>query len=272
MLKEFLKGSSGRVTLEQSRSGQLDFEELKRLPGNVRNWLMQRLARDNDARDRNNLALMVERSHRAHLERQLVTTQVALAKACTELIETKQQAQHFRFQSLHDSLTTLSNSTAIHQCLEAFLKEYGAAEGKLAVLFIDIDNFKAVNDLHGHWVGDEVLQIVSARINHAIRAEDRIGRLGGDEFLCLIANAGSRDNTAKIAVQIFDAVREPIQIGSLQMVVFASIGIAFSPGNAVNAEGLIKQADSAMYRAKRLKTAYEFFDPRSDVDRGLKAN
>jgi GGDEF domain-containing protein len=171
MLKEFSKESSGQLSLEQSRSGSLDFSDLRRMLGNFRNWLMQRLARDNDARDRNNLALMVERSHRAHLERQLVTTQVALAKACTELIETKQQAQHFRFQSLHDSLTTLPNSISIHQCLQAFLREYGAAEGKLAVLFIDIDNFKAVNDLHGHWVGDEVLQIVSARINHAIRAE-----------------------------------------------------------------------------------------------------
>ncbi len=268
MLKEFFKGSSCHLTLEPPRPESLDFSELKKLPGNIGNWMLRRFTQDQDSRNRDSLALIVERSQRAHLERQLVTTQVALAKACTDLIETKQQAQYFRFQSLHDSLTTLPNSLSIHECLEVFLKDYGETKSKFAVLFIDIDHFKAINDLYGHWVGDEVLQIVSARIKHAVRAEDRVGRLGGDEFLCLIANATSRENTTKVAQQIFDAVRAPIQVGSLQMLVFASIGIAFSLENAAGAEELIQQADSAMYRAKRLKTAYEFFDPLLDVEHG----
>ncbi len=270
MLKEFFTGYSGSLTRDHPRPGVLAFSESKKLIGSIKTWLTQSSGQDLESGNSNTLALMVESSHRAHLERQLVTTQMALAKACADLIETKKQAQHFRFQSLHDSLTTLPNSLSIHEYLETFLKDYGVTESRLAVLFIDIDDFKSINDLHGHWVGDEVLQIVSARINHAIRAEDKVGRLGGDEFLCLIANASSRENVAKIAVQIFDAVREPIQVGSLKMVVFASIGIAFNPDDSVDAEGFIKRADSAMYRAKRLRTAYEFFDPQLDVDRGLK--
>lgn len=270
MLKEFFKGSTGRITFEHPTSESLEFSDWKKLQSKFRDWLMRGFHLESDSSDRHSLALMVERSHRAHLERQLVETRITLAKACADLIETKLQAQHFRTQSLHDSLTALPNSRSIHECLEGFLEDYGVTKSKLAVLFIDIDDFKAINDLHGHWVGDEVLQIVSARIHHAIRAEDKVGRLGGDEFLCLIANATTRANISKIAIQIFDAVREPIQVGSLQMVVFASIGISFNPDHAVGAEGLIKQADSAMYRAKRLRTAYEFFDPQLDVDRGLK--
>jgi diguanylate cyclase len=266
MLKDFFKGNSSRFTLEHLSPAQFDFTDLKRLSGNIRNWLWQRPVDDGRSQDEHQYALMIERTHRLCLERQLVTTQVALAKACTDLIETRRQAQHFRFQSLHDNLTTLPNSLSIHDLLESFLKDYGGSESRLAVLFIDIDDFKVINDRHGHGVGDSVLQIVSARIRHAVRAEDRVGRLGGDEFLCLIANASSKENIGKIATLIFDAVREPIQIGPTQLVVLASIGIAFSCANAANAEILIRQADSAMYRAKRAKTAHEIFDPLLDAE------
>jgi diguanylate cyclase (GGDEF)-like protein len=269
MIKVFFKESSRRFAFEPSRAGRFDFSKLERLPQKFKTWVSQRFPTYPVPPERNDLSHVAEDMHRALLERQLVTTQVALAKACSDLVEARQQAQHFRFQSLHDSLTALPNSVSIHKCLENSLKEYAPIKAKLAVMFIDIDNFKEINDQHGHLVGDEVLQIVSARISHAVRSEDRVGRLGGDEFLCLIGNDNSQENAGKIAVQIRDAVRDPIQIGTIRLVIQVSIGIAFSPGDALLADDLIGRADAAMYRAKRLKIGYAFFDYQSDANHGL---
>jgi diguanylate cyclase len=255
MLKEFFKGSSN----------ESDFVSFKKSSLNFFGRFSQRLSRLLGWQDESGILLIRERSQRVKLEQQLAISTMALARACAELIETKQQVQHFRFQSLHDSLTTLPNSLSIRECLEAFLRESGGTQSKLAVLFMDIDKFKLVNDLHGHLVGDEILQIVSARMKHAVRMDDRVGRLGGDEFLCLIANASSPEGATKVAMQILDAVRAPIQIGDLRIVVHTSIGIAFCPTNASTADELIRRADRAMYRAKRSGTGYEFFSPSLDA-------
>jgi diguanylate cyclase len=251
MLKDFFKGSSDWS----------EFVNFKISSSSFLNRLNQRLTRLLGSPGESRTNLVRQLSRRSSLKQQLAASNKALVRVCAELIETKQQVQHFRFQSLHDSLTTLPNSLSIRECLDAFLRESGATKSKLAVLFMDIDNFKAVNDAHGHLVGDEILQIVSARMKHAVRVDDRVGRLGGDEFLCLIANASSRDNVTKIAIQILDAVRAPIQIGDLKVVVHTSVGIAFCPANSSTADELIQQADKAMYSAKRLKTGYAFFSP-----------
>jgi diguanylate cyclase len=272
MLKEFYNKRVGHFSIVRSSPERFDFEILKKITKPIRGWLTHTFSINGSSSDPRTFSLMVERIHRALLERQLVITQVALAKACTDLVESKEQAQHFRFQSLHDSLTTLPNSLSIHECLEESLRDLSEKMASLAILFIDIDDFKSINDRHGHLVGDEVLQIVSARIQHAVRTDDRVGRLGGDEFLCLIGNESSRDNVSKIAIQILEAVREPIQIGLLKIIVQSSIGIAFSPLDASASDDLIKRADSAMYRTKRLKTGYQFFDPSLDIDHGLNTN
>jgi diguanylate cyclase len=205
------------------------------------------------------------REHVSLLEDQLLLTQAALAIAERDLLNSRRQTQHFRSQSLHDSLTKLPNRLSIQGYLDVFLKDYAKTDFKLAVLFIDIDKFKIVNDVHGHPMGDEVLQIISARIRGSIRSNDRLGRLGGDEFVCLIANARSRENVARVAVQICNVVRKPIQIGDVQLVVGASVGIAFSPEHGIDSESLIKNADIAMYRAKRSGDTFSIFDPSLDA-------
>ncbi len=260
MTKQLIRADARRLQFSPSLTERFKFSTIKKLPSNLLDVLQKNLVGSNNFIGNQASSLLAERSHRARLEHQLAITQVAFAKACSDLVEARQQAQHFRFQSLHDSLTALPNSLSIHECLEAFLKDYASTDYKLAVLFIDIDNFKLVNDVHGHAVGDQVLQIVSARVLHAVRGEDRVGRLGGDEFLCLIANANSRENTSRIAQQIFDAVLAPIQIGSARLTVHASIGIAFSPDDGIDSNSLIKRADAAMYRAKRSRSVHAFYD------------
>jgi diguanylate cyclase len=265
MTKQLIRTDARLHRFNPSMTERLKFSTIKKLPNSFLDVLQKHLVGSNHLTGSQNSSLLAERSHRVRLEHQLAITQVAFANACSDLAEARHQAQHFRFQSLHDNLTTLPNSLSIHECLEAFLKDYASTDYKLAVLFIDIDNFKLVNDVHGHAVGDRVLQIVSARILHSVRVEDRVGRLGGDEFLCLIAHAKSREDTARIAQQIFDAVLEPIQIGSVRLTVHASIGIAFSPDDGIDSDSLIKRADAAMYRAKRSRSVHAFYDAFVDV-------
>ncbi len=210
-------------------------------------------------------SLKVAREQVSRLEAQLLSTQAALETAEQGLLNARRQTQHFRSQSLHDSLTKLPNRLSIQSYLDAFAKDYAKTDFKLAVLFIDIDKFKMVNDVHGHAIGDEVLQIIAARIRRAIRSHDRLGRLGGDEFICLIANARSRENIARVADEISNVVRKPIQIGDVKLVLGASIGIAISSEHGIDSESLMKKADIAMYRAKRSGDQFSFFDPSIDM-------
>jgi diguanylate cyclase len=228
-------------------------------------WAPQQLMGSNVLFGSKSYSLKVAREQVSRLEAQLLSTQAALALAEQGLLNARRQTQHFRSQSLHDSLTKLPNRLSIQSYLEAFAKDYAKTDFKLAVLFIDIDKFKMVNDVHGHAIGDEVLQIISARIRRAIRSHDRLGRLGGDEFICLIANARSRENIARVADEISNVVRKPIQIGDVKLVLGASIGIAFSPEHGIDSESLMKKADIAMYRAKRSGDQFSFFDPLVDM-------
>jgi diguanylate cyclase len=265
MLKALFKAGSSGHQPSPSLADELLFKRLTRL----RNAFLSRVPRNLIGSDvpfgfKSN-SLKAVREQVCRLEDQLLLTQAALALAERDLLNSRRQTQHFRSQSLHDSLTKLPNRLSIQGYLDVFLKDYAKTDFKLAVLFIDIDKFKIVNDVHGHSMGDEVLQIISARIRGSIRSNDRLGRLGGDEFICLIANARSRENIARVADQICNVVRKPIQIGDVKLVVGASVGIAFSPEHGTDSESLIKNADIAMYRAKRSGDTFSIFDPSIDL-------
>lgn len=242
------------------KDGPIDLSAIRRFSDIVRNTVPKFKGAVSLVTQNTSATLAMTREHLAEAQYRLVATQNALDKANRDLAEVRRQAQRFRFQSLHDSLTSLPNRSSIQECLENFIHDYAQTDTKLAVLFIDIDKFKLVNDIHGHAVGDKVIQIVSARISHAIRGNDRVGRLGGDEFLCLIANAISNENTVQITQKIFEAVRKPIQIGETKLSIKASIGIATYPDNGVDSQSLIKKADAAMYLAKRSGAAFAFYD------------
>ena len=190
--------------------------------------------------------------------------QSALARSQQDLAQAHAARLQASHRALHDGLTTLPNRDCFRQRLELELAQPGCAASGLAVLYLDLDGLKLINDGHGHAVGDELLRIVAARLARSVRAQDMVCRLGGDEFACLLGNVFNRDQLSHLACKLFDAVSAPLKIGDLGLTVRPSIGIAVCPTDGNNSDALLRHADSAMYRAKRQQLGYAFFDASSD--------
>jgi diguanylate cyclase (GGDEF)-like protein len=151
--------------------------------------------------------------------------------------------QHLVRQTLHDQLTDLANRTLFVQRVEETM--YRTADA--AVLFIDLDDFKRVNDTLGHSSGDDVLRVVAARLRRCLRPGDLAARLGGDEFAVIVEGAAARD-AGRVAARILDAIGAPIRTADHDVTISASVGIALGLRGDVAA--VIDAADAAMYRAK----------------------
>jgi diguanylate cyclase len=196
----------------------------------------------------------------SRFELDLAESRMALSLARAELVRTRVAERRERHRAAYDALTRVPNGGYFRAQLEkALLARVGAAS-PLAVLYLDVDHFKEINDTHGHAVGDALLRIVAIRLSRALRARDVVGRLGGDEFGCLLANLPDKRALGQLAAKLFDAVAEPVAIGSLRLSVQVSIGIAVFPADGGSAERLLHCADAAMYRAKRTHTGHRFYD------------
>ena len=150
----------------------------------------------------------------------------------------------------HDALTGLPNRMRFAQKLETAIHEAAASGEGLAVLFVDLDGFKQINDQFGHAVGDRVLATVARRLQAVLPEREMVARLGGDEFIVLIRGAASTDAAPGIAAGIIDSLNEVLLIDGQPMVVGASIGISQYPADGASAEMLLLNADAAMYAAK----------------------
>lgn len=150
-----------------------------------------------------------------------------------------------------DHLTGLANRLYFETELPAAVAHSVATDRPLALLFIDLDNFKTVNDQWGHDAGDEVLQIVAKRMSSQLRQTDKVFRLGGDEFAVLLANLDTPARAEQLAERLIESVRQPMWIKNALMPVGATIGLAFCPHDSNDALTLLKHADQAMYQAKR---------------------
>ena len=213
-------------------------------------------------------SLLHELKKHSQLKLDVVVAQAALARQHVELLGTRAQERRARHLARHDSLTLLPNRFYFSQRLDQALagERGGETAGAncavqpagLAVLFLDLDGFKQVNDTHGHDVGDQVLKIVATRLRQTLRAEDMVGRLGGDEFACVLADFPDRAQIAHQAGKLFDAVGLPMVIGPIELVIWPSIGIAVSPEHGSTAEELLKHADAAMYQTKRTQSGFAF--------------
>jgi diguanylate cyclase (GGDEF)-like protein len=212
------------------------------------------------ALDRLHLSLRHELERRQQLELDLFDAQSALAQARAELVGTQAGEKRARHLALHDDLTSLPNRGHFIERLASALAQAEPQRRPLAVMYIDLDGFKPVNDLHGHDIGDQLLRIIAARLNRTVRAEDMVSRLGGDEFACLLADVPDRETVSRLACKLFDAVAAPVKLGELELAVRPSIGIATCPGDGVDGAQLMKHADAAMYHAKRQRCGYAFFD------------
>jgi two-component system cell cycle response regulator len=162
-------------------------------------------------------------------------------------------------RTLHDSTTGLPNRRLFDDRLTHAIAAAKRHTWMLAVMFIDLDRFKCINDTHGHAVGDGVLKEVAKRLLQHTREEDTVCRNGGDEFLYLLMNPQGAENIERIASALLRSIGQPIDMGDLQPVIEASIGIAIYPGDGTTGEQLIGNADSAMYRAKKSGTGFEHF-------------
>ena len=154
-------------------------------------------------------------------------------------------------QANYDNLTGLPNRTLFNDRLAQALLRSGRNEEKLSVLFLDLDDFKLINDTHGHRVGDLLLIEVSRRMNEIIRAEDTLARMGGDEFTAFMQNIRSDKNAILVARKLLSKLQLPYQIEGKSLFITASIGISLFPDHGCSAEVLLKSADAAMYLAKQ---------------------
>ncbi len=154
-----------------------------------------------------------------------------------------------RYGASHDQLTGLANRQALMEAVEGALDE-DAAPGERALLFLDLDGFKAVNDRFGHLAGDTLLVVAAKRLRGTIRPEDQLARLGGDEFVILLGETSTEADAIAVALRLTDALGSPFNVAGELLTLTASIGIALAmPGEAKAAE-LLHRADIAMYEAK----------------------
>jgi diguanylate cyclase len=194
------------------------------------------------------------------VEQALSRSREALADSQAALEASRSAERTANQRAMHDQQTGLPNRALFDDRLEQAIAGADRHGWILAVMFMDLDRFKLVNDNHGHAVGDAVLKAVAKRLTKHARDEDTVCRNGGDEFLYLLINPMNRENVARIAGLLRASVAAPIDIGSVQFVVTPSIGIALYPDHGLTGQKLIANADAAMYRAKRMRSACEFFE------------
>ena len=152
----------------------------------------------------------------------------------------------------HDSLTGLANRYSFEEALRLSITQKPRNNSKLALSLFDLDNFKFINDSHGHDVGDQLLKQVAQRVSLCLRGNELFARLGGDEFAIILANLHTIDNATRVNKRILHCLEEPFHISDIEIKMSASIGIAIYPDNSVDNNELLKYADIAMYRAKKL--------------------
>jgi diguanylate cyclase (GGDEF)-like protein/PAS domain S-box-containing protein len=172
----------------------------------------------------------------------------------------KEQQEKIKHQARYDALTDLPNRNLFDEELHNAIHRPQQEREFFALFFIDLDNFKYVNDTYGHAIGDEVLVVVATRLRHIFRQDDTIARFGGDEFVVLVKSLDKAEYTSQLAQKILAVFEEPIRIGGQSFEITASIGISLYPQDALDVQTLIEQADQAMYSAKKNgRNTYRFY-------------
>jgi len=193
------------------------------------------------------------------VERDGEMLRMAVVRDIRDRLASEARIQHLAH---HDGLTGLLNRAAFMERMALALRRAERQGEMLALLFIDLDNFKRVNDSLGHLEGDQVLMTVSERLVGALRASDLVGRFGGDEFVVLLADLGSRADIKVVLDALLSVVEVPVKADGRPLSVTPSIGVAVYPDDGRQADELIQHADTAMYRAKaRGRATYQFFEP-----------
>lgn len=185
-----------------------------------------------------------------------------IAGSLTDITARKRTEEKLEHDAVHDALTGLPNRKRLAQCLETSIRRIKHDSSKLfAVLFIDIDRFKTINDSMGHQAGDDLLLTITKKLNALVRPNDVVARLGGDEFVILVENINDREQVLQIAERILITLQQPMKILGQKIYTSASVGIAMGSGEYEKPEDLVRDADIAMYRAKTNgKGRFELFE------------
>jgi len=168
----------------------------------------------------------------------------------TDMSAFKHAEDQLRHLALHDPLTGLVNRTVLQDRLDRALATCRRSGGRLALLFIDLDRFKYINDSLGHAIGDELLRRAANRLKSCVRDEDTVARMGGDEFVVLLRDVPNANAAAQVALKLGRKLHRPYHIGSQELTVTMSIGISLYPDNGADGSTLLQHADTAMYQAK----------------------
>ncbi|HZU52552.1 MAG TPA: EAL domain-containing protein [Holophagaceae bacterium] len=202
----------------------------------------------------------------------------AAARIAALACEHRAMASRLTHQAHHDALTGLPNRVLLEDRLTQALAQARRNDQRVALLFIDLDGFKGVNDSLGHPAGDALLRLVADRLAGSVRASDTLARMGGDEFAVVLQEVRDTPSAARVAEKLLESLRLPFRVEGRDLHISASIGVAFFPEDGVDAETLLRHADVAMYRAKALgRDACQCFTPelqdqmeaRLDLDRRL---
>jgi diguanylate cyclase (GGDEF)-like protein/PAS domain S-box-containing protein len=196
-----------------------------------------------------------------------------------DISERKAIEQQLTYIANHDALTGLLNRQQFHNRLTETLTYSQRHGSKLALIFLDLDRFKLINDTLGHWIGDLLIKAVAERLKKSFRSNDTLARLGGDEFIMLLSDIEHIEDVARIAQKTIDLLTQPFTLEGNDIVVTASVGISVFPDDGDNSQTLMMNADSAMYLAKeRGKNNYQFYTlamtersvERMTIERGLR--
>lgn len=167
-----------------------------------------------------------------------------------DVTERKENQQRIAFMATHDELTSLPNRNLLNDRLQHAIAHAKRQKSQMAVLFIDIDHFKYINDSLGHQIGDELLKVLASRLKDVLRQEDTVARFGGDEFVVVLPEINALNSVKALADNLLEKIKKPFHIMEHELLITGSVGISIYPNDAVAADDLIQHADSAMYSAK----------------------
>ena len=190
----------------------------------------------------------------------------ALANTIRPALFRKITEERTRFVAHHDDLTQLSNRVVFQDRLIEALGEAARHKTGVALLYLDLDGFKLVNDTHGHQVGDQLLAAVAGRLRDSVRVSDTVARVGGDEFAIIQVLEGSPSAATKLARRLVDTIATPFELAGRRVVIGVSIGVALHPGHGDTPDRLLRNADTALYRAKESgRNTFRVFDPAMNI-------
>jgi len=241
--------SSVNLALKQEDKDNLPVQSIQEVV-TQNEEIEQKLVKAADDLHHVNAELAKAVAERIEIESELVDKRHDLSEVYAALSKSQSQEEDAIYIGLHDALTELPNRLLFEQRLDYGLIQAERHGWKLAILFIDLDKFKDINDTYGHQIGDQVLMLVANRLKVFVRGEDMVSRWGGDEFVCILLNVNLEAGVISLAEKIVAHIAEECEFDGIVLSISATIGIAIYPQDGETADVLFKNVDRAMYKSK----------------------